>query len=80
MTLHDDPLPTKPGCTDPHLGAMLSRRLGSVVLPPELAEHLRLCPACQLEQQTFDSLDDTAVELPPDFLGSLRRALDDLQR
>jgi len=78
MTSHDDPSPSKPGCTNPDVGAALSRRLGSDPLPAALTEHLQHCPACQLEQQSFDRLRDSAVELPQGFMTSLRRALGDL--
>lgn len=79
MTSHDEPLPSKPGCTDPHLGSALSRMLGTP-LPPALAAHAQDCPACQLELHAFARLDDDDAELPAGFLSSLRRALEGLPR
>jgi hypothetical protein len=78
MTSHDEPLLSKPGCTDPHLGSALSRMLGAP-LPPALAAHAQDCPACQLELHAFATLDD-AAELSAGFISSLRRALESLTR
>lgn len=80
MTDHDESPPSKLGCTEPQLGAVLSRMLGATTpLSPALAAHIRDCPACQLEQQAFRSLDDSAVELPAGFVSTLRRALEDVR-
>lgn len=78
MTDHEEPPPSKLGCTDPQLGAILSQTLGSALsLSPTLGLHVRGCPACQLEQHAFKSLDDAAVELPTGFVSTLRRILED---
>jgi hypothetical protein len=77
MTDHDESPPSKLGCTDPQLGAVLSRMLGiALPLPLPLAAHIRDCPACQLELHAFRSLDDAAAELPAGFVSTLRRALE----
>lgn len=74
------PTPTHPhklGCIAPELGARATIALGTDAWrsDPPLRDHVARCPACRLEQLTFERLDAHAVEASQPLWTQIRAAI-----